>query len=72
MVRTGIYGSRNRKISGLYALFPDTQGEKVVEHPYYEPNIGLIASKPMVEEELRACIHNILRENLHLEFVQMK
>lgn len=72
LVRTGIYGSRNRKISGLYALFPDTQGEKVVEHPYYEPNIGLIASKPMVEEELRVCIHNILRENLHLEFVQMK
>ncbi|MFC2272564.1 MAG: hypothetical protein ACFNJN_09790, partial [Capnocytophaga ochracea] len=64
IARTGISGDRYKKINGLFALFPDEEGEKIVDDTFFEPQIALIASKPSVESELKTYIQRILKKHI--------
>ena len=64
IARTGISGDRYKKINGLFALFPDEEGEKIVDDTFFEPQIALIASKPSVESELKTYIQCILKKHI--------
>ena len=64
IARTGISGERYKKINGLFALFPDEEGEKIVDNAFFEPQIALIASKPNTTQELKECVQKILKKHI--------
>lgn len=64
IVRTGISGQPSQKINGLYALFPDDEGENLIPNSFFEPQISLIASKPQRNSELRNCVQKVLQQHL--------
>lgn len=69
IINTGIYGSRNFKISSLSLIFPGEIGESIIQSEYFEPTIVLIASKPNYEKELVKHIEKILEKNLSENFI---
>lgn len=64
ILNTGLADKPSFKISSLNLIFPGESGMRIIDSDYFEPTIGLIASKPNVESELDEYIELILNNNL--------
>lgn len=64
ILKTGVEGVANSKISALSLIFPGSQGEKVIDSDYFEPSVRLISSKPDNMVDIKYYIETILERNL--------